>query len=195
LSQLVRSGRLSRVRVEDRYLYCSNDSAQRKCQRQNRLHPTMDAAFAQATQTLFEVLDERQRRLYAGLESLRPDSGGDRIVADRLGMARATVTNGRKQRLSGKYERHQVRKPRGRRKRSDRNDQLLTYLGRRATRRGIHAADYDGRVAPRRRSHQPCRHMALPPHGVPNTQNFGLRSTRQPQETGWSFPSRPQPAV
>ena len=104
LSRLAQAGRISRVDVKDRYLYCSNDSAQRRCQRQNRLHPPMDAAFAQATQSLFNVLDERQRRLYAGLESLRPSSGGDRIVADRLGMARATVTEGRRQLLSGELE-------------------------------------------------------------------------------------------
>ena len=85
--------------MKDRYFYCSNDSAQWRCQRQNRLHPPMDSAFAQATQSLFEVLDERQRRLYAGLESLRPSS-----VADRLGMARTTVIEGRRQLLSGELE-------------------------------------------------------------------------------------------
>ena len=39
LNQLVRSGRLSRVRVEDRYLYCSSIKAIRRCQRRHRAHP------------------------------------------------------------------------------------------------------------------------------------------------------------
>ena len=119
LSNLAQAGRVSRIKVGGRFLYCSNDVATRRRQRRNHARPPAitDPTFLSAEQSLLEILDERQRRLYAGLESLRPGSGNDPEVADRLGMARATVTKGRKQLLSGEFERHRVRKPGGGRKR------------------------------------------------------------------------------
>ena len=119
LSRLTQAGRVSRISVGDRYLYCSSDAAIRRRQRRNRMRPPAitDPTFLRAEQSLLEILDERQRRLYAGLESVRPGSGSDPEVAARLGMARATVTKGRKQLLSGDFERHRVRKPGGGRKR------------------------------------------------------------------------------
>ncbi len=74
-----------------------------------------------ATATLVSVLDERQRRLYAGLESLRHGHGGDLRVAAQLGMAPATVAKGRKQLLSGDSETDRVRKLGGGRKPLEKN--------------------------------------------------------------------------
>ena len=130
LSKLAQEGRVSRVKVEDRYLYCSSDTATRRRQRRNHTRPPAitDPTFLSAEQSLLEILDERQRRLYAGLESLRPDSGSDPEVAGRPGMSRSTVIRGRKQLLSGEFERHRVRKPGGGRKRVKKNDSLNTLL-------------------------------------------------------------------
>jgi hypothetical protein len=49
---------------------------------------------------LFSVLDEKQRRLYAGLESMKLGHGGDRRIADLIGLDPDTVAKGRKQLLS-----------------------------------------------------------------------------------------------
>lgn len=121
LTRLTQMGRVSRVMEEGRYRYYSIDASVRRRQRRNRTRPPAitDPTFLRAEQSLLEILDERQRRLYAGLESVRPGSHSDPEVATRLGMARATVTKGRKQLLSGDYERNRVRKPGGGRKRAE----------------------------------------------------------------------------
>ena len=59
------------------------------------------------------LLDERQRRLYAGLESLKCGWGGDTRIAALLGIDAGTVARGRQQLLSGEVERHRVRRPGG----------------------------------------------------------------------------------
>ena len=47
------------------------------------------------------LLDERERRLCAGLESLKCGWGGDTRIASLLGIDAATVARGRKQLLAG----------------------------------------------------------------------------------------------
>jgi hypothetical protein len=47
----------------------------------------------------FSFLDEQQRRLYAGLESLRIGHGGDSIISRLLDIDSHTVARGRKQLL------------------------------------------------------------------------------------------------
>lgn len=128
LRQLVRGGRLERERLEGRFLYCSPSPQRRRQQLRARrvllagesegspLPARGGEQLQLATATLVSVLDERQRRLYAGLESLRHGHGGDRWVAAQLGMAPATVAKGRKQLLSGDFETDRIRKPGGGRK-------------------------------------------------------------------------------
>lgn len=48
----------------------------------------------------FCMLNEQQKRLYAGLESMKLGHGGDQKIADLLGMDVHTVSNGRKQILN-----------------------------------------------------------------------------------------------
>jgi hypothetical protein len=64
----------------------------------------------------FSILDERQRRLYAGLESLKLGHGGDRRIAELLGLDPSTVALGRRQLLSQDVERERVRRQGGGRK-------------------------------------------------------------------------------
>ena len=47
------------------------------------------------------MLDERQRRLYAGLESLKLGHGGDAYIAALLGLDPHTVAKGRKELING----------------------------------------------------------------------------------------------
>ena len=61
----------------------------------------------------FSVLDEQQWRLYAGLESLTLGHGGDRKIADLLGLDPGTVAKGRQQLLSRDVEMDRVRKTGG----------------------------------------------------------------------------------
>jgi len=57
------------------------------------------------------LLDERQRRLYAGLESLKLGRGGDQRLAELLQLDPRTVARGRKQLLEQDVEWERVRKP------------------------------------------------------------------------------------
>ena len=73
-----------------------------------------DSGELRAAIVLFaSLLDERQRRLYAGLESLKCGWGGDTRIAALLGIDAGTVARGRQQLLSGEVERHRVRRPGG----------------------------------------------------------------------------------
>lgn len=65
----------------------------------------------------FNTLDERQRRLFAGLESARLGHGGDALMARALQLDPATVSRGRHELLSGEIIQGRVRKPGGGRKR------------------------------------------------------------------------------
>ena len=127
LRKLVRARRLERHKLDGRFLYLSRTPSRRSRQLRARRvmlagglgGPAPDGGSEQirrATGTLVGLLDERQRRLYAGLESLRHGRGGDVRVAARLGMSPATVAKGRKQLLRGDFETDRVRKPGGGRK-------------------------------------------------------------------------------
>ncbi len=47
----------------------------------------------------YGLLDEQQRRLFAGLESIRLGHGGDTLLGDFLGLDAHTVARGRQQLL------------------------------------------------------------------------------------------------
>ena len=118
LPRLVQRGRLSRVKRGGQYLYVSSNAKKRRHQQHTHAHPVTEFSdtFVQAQTRMFETLDEKQRRLFVGLESLRPNSGGDLHVAERFRVARATVTKGRQQLLSGDFEKDRIRKAGGGRK-------------------------------------------------------------------------------
>ena len=59
------------------------------------------------------MLDEQQRRIYAGLESLKLGHGGDVHIASLLGMDPHTVAQGRKELISGNLSRDRLREEGG----------------------------------------------------------------------------------
>ena len=68
----------------------------------------------------FGLLDEKQRRLYAGLESLKLGYGGDRRIGEFIGMDPHTVAKGRRELLEQDLEVDRIRKAGGGRKRVER---------------------------------------------------------------------------
>jgi hypothetical protein len=130
LHQLTRQARVARQVVSARYLYTAVEpSVQRRqllARRAVESLPTiMDASVlevppeeAKAAILLFySLLDEQQRRLYAGLESLKLGRGGDRQLADFLDLDPHTVARGRQQLLSQDVEVDRARKAGAGRKR------------------------------------------------------------------------------
>ena len=127
LLQLVAQGRVSRQTVSGLYLYCAANSRKREQQLRAR-QALLDQAAASAGSlpgnvsdelraaiVLFaSLLDEQQRRLYAGLESLQ--LGSDRQIAELLGLDPHTVAKGRRQLLAQDVETDRVRAVGGGRK-------------------------------------------------------------------------------
>ncbi|MCP4054830.1 MAG: hypothetical protein GY739_17665 [Mesoflavibacter sp.] len=56
------------------------------------------------------ILDEKQKRLYAGLESLKIGHGGDTLISKLLNIDPETVSKGRKELTSNDFEKGRVRK-------------------------------------------------------------------------------------
>lgn len=111
LTQLVRDGRLQRETFDSIYVYLSaqKEVASRQIEAREALlyqspaslivvNPDLATDEAKALLVLFcSMLNERQRRLYAGLESLKLGHGGDAHIASLLGMDPHTVAKGRKE--------------------------------------------------------------------------------------------------
>lgn len=58
----------------------------------------------------YSILNEKQRRLYAGLESLKIGHGGNTLVSKLLNIDSETVSKGRKELISGDFEKDRIRK-------------------------------------------------------------------------------------
>lgn len=121
LSRLIAGELISREKVSNRYLYCSADASVRKQQLMAR--SILDSAEqelsdeARAAIVIFlSMLDEKERRLYAGVEAIKYGFGGDQWVSNLLGMHRKTVARGRKELLSGEVEVKRARMAGGGRK-------------------------------------------------------------------------------
>jgi len=111
LRQLVEQHRLWRRKLAGRYLYCDQERPRRQeqwaaRQAQQRPDDTLQAAIV----LFYSLLDEQQRRLYAGLESLEWGHGGDQQIAQLLGLDAETVARGRAELLSGQVLRERVRR-------------------------------------------------------------------------------------
>ncbi|MCY4171134.1 MAG: hypothetical protein OXF08_05995 [Bacteroidetes bacterium] len=117
LGLLINEKRLYRSKIAERYVYFSKSLSDRRQQlRKRKGGIEYDEEFEHAQRLYLEALNEQHRRLHAGLEVLRPNSGGITEVAKRLNMAPATVRRGRTELQTGEFERKRVRKPGGGRK-------------------------------------------------------------------------------
>lgn len=127
LMQLVKREDLQRLRQAGVYVYFASQRArageQQKMRRQqqadlptlmlgSKTRLTVDEAKA-ALLMFWATLDERQCRLYAGLESAMIGHGGDEHVAQLFGVDRHTVARGRKELLKGDQESQTVRRSGG----------------------------------------------------------------------------------
>ena len=111
-------------------MYMSSDPGQRRRQELMRCECTArrEAGIGLATELLpdelragivlfFSLLDEKQRRLYAGLEAAKLGHGGDRKIAELLGLDPHTVSKGRQELFTDSVERKRIRDAGGGRKR------------------------------------------------------------------------------
>ena len=132
LLQLIRRGRIERIKSGRRFVYLSSEPGQRRQQKLTRsdrdapqevgagldveaLSDEMRAAII----LFFSLLDEKQRRLYAGLEAAKIGYGGDRRTAELLGLDPHTVAKGRRELFGGCVDRGRVRRAGGGNKRTE----------------------------------------------------------------------------
>jgi hypothetical protein len=71
--------------------------------------PTLGTLF-HAGPRFYSLLDEQQRRLYAGLESMKLGNGGDSVLAEFLGLDPHTIARGRRQLLDQDVEVGRIRR-------------------------------------------------------------------------------------
>jgi len=124
LRQLVQSRRLHRQLLGRLYLYTAPERTRRQEQRalrqaQAQAGDSADERLRAAIVLFYSLLDEQQRRLYAGLESFKQGHGGDEQMAQRLGLDADTVARGRRELLSGEVQRERVRRAGGGRSRAE----------------------------------------------------------------------------
>ena len=112
-----------------RFLYTSADSRQARDQTPHQANRqsvplVADASALQvspdelkaAILLFYSLLDEQQRRLFAGLESIKLGHGGDSILAEFLGLDPHTVARGRQQLLDQNVSSGRTRRSGGGRK-------------------------------------------------------------------------------
>jgi len=123
LHDLVRQGRLRRVGIAGRFLYTAADSRRAKDQIRARRTAHAVPLVADATALalspeelkaaillFYSLLDEQQRRLFAGLESIKLGRGGDTILATFLNLDPHTVARGRQRLLDHEVAPDRIRR-------------------------------------------------------------------------------------
>ena len=126
LLQLIRRGRVARFKSGRSFVYLSAEAGEQRRQRLTRSERDAHQEVGAGLETealsdemragiilFFSLLDEKQRRLYAGLEAAKIGYGGDRKAADLLGLDTHTVAKGRVELFGGSVERGRVRKAGG----------------------------------------------------------------------------------
>jgi hypothetical protein len=123
LLHLYRQRRIDREEIGGVNVYFSREPGMRRNQRLHRegrqgawelgespvsagVSPELKAAMI----LFFSLLDEQQRRFYAGLEAHKLGYGGDRKIAEFLGVGVHTVARGRRELFGEQVQRDRVRK-------------------------------------------------------------------------------------
>ena len=131
LLELVERRRLERRPREGVYVYFAREAGRQREQRlQREARPAEweieesdvgagSEELKAAIILFYSLLDEQQRRLYAGLEAHKVGQGGDRKIAKFLGLDVHTVARGRRELLAGEVERQRIRQAGGGRKQTE----------------------------------------------------------------------------
>jgi hypothetical protein len=115
LRHLTLDGRIHRSEHAGLYLYTA-PSRQRRQEQLAARHSLSQVADQEqqniraAIVLFYSLLDEQQRRLFAGLESLKCGHGGDRSLAELLGLNEETVARGRRELVENRVLAQRVRR-------------------------------------------------------------------------------------
>lgn len=120
--QLTRERKINRYKIGRSHVYVSAESGRMRQQglRREDRQAHVEVGLGLAVEILpdeakaaiilfFSMLNEKQRRLYAGLEAAKLGHGGDRRMAEFLGLDVHTVAKGRKELLEDSVDRSGIR--------------------------------------------------------------------------------------
>ena len=124
LLHLFGKGAVSREKIGGVYVYCSSKEQTRRRQMaaRSQMRAGTSGAFDDdllahelkaAIILFFGLLDERQRRIFAGLESMKIGEGGDARIARALGIDPHTVARGRIELTTRDIDNHAIRRKGG----------------------------------------------------------------------------------
>jgi hypothetical protein len=119
LLKLTTSGRLQRESLALGYLYLSPQTWESQLKTRKQMLEAMaagdesSAELQQALRTFLATLNEKQRRLYAGFESVKLGHGGDALIARQIGMNVKTIARGRRELASRQITVDRVRRAGG----------------------------------------------------------------------------------
>lgn len=129
LLKLYEQKRLEREKIGGAFVYLSGDPGKRRNQALLREGHASDTELGispgaavlgdelkAAIILFYSLLDEKQRRLYAGLEAHKLGFGGDHKIAALLKLDRHTVSKGRRELFGGEVKREAIREEGGGRK-------------------------------------------------------------------------------
>jgi len=126
LAKLHADGRIGREELNGEYLYLSMLTAERQLQlREQRIReqaniqgrpaatgdPFMSPGVQDKFKVLLSALNEKQRRLYLGFESIKLGRGGDACMARISGMNVKTIARGRADLAAGDSDMDHIRQP------------------------------------------------------------------------------------
>jgi len=112
---LWKNGLITREQIARQYLYLSieNKTKQLNFRKQEIVKKNKIASHATSMESFtvfFSLLNEKQKRLFAGYESIKLGYGGDKIVAEKTGLNKKTVSRGRRELLSKDIDVDRIRK-------------------------------------------------------------------------------------
>ena len=124
LLNLHKEGKISRVKFGGEFVYFSGNKQLKEQQiifRESQQANTIFTVGKLSTQIITDelkaaillfycILDEKEKRLYAGLESLKIGYGGDTLISKLLNIDPDTISRGRKELISANFEKGRVRK-------------------------------------------------------------------------------------
>ena len=136
LLKLIDEKLIMRKKIEGIYIYfstCKSEKIKQELSRKSmekdldlrKIEPDVLMNEVKASIILFYcTLNEKQRRLYAGLESLKFGSGGDQVISELLGLNIKTVNKGKKELLDNSINIDTIRTLGGGRKKKKRQSRI-----------------------------------------------------------------------
>ena len=130
LNILTKEKSVTREKISGVYVYFSENSETKKRQELTRTDNIQSVGIKQEYITdelkaalilFFSTLNEKQRRFYAGYESMKAGRGGDKLIADALNLDKKTVARGRQELINGNVEAGTIRNSGGGRKQVKKN--------------------------------------------------------------------------